>query len=57
MALVSTSANRSGAKPAKTEAQCRRLFGASVWVLPGKIGTRARPSRLIDYPSGRIVRA
>lgn len=57
MALVSTSANPSGAKPAKTEAQCRRLFGASVWVLPGKIGARARPSTLMDYPSGRILRA
>lgn len=57
MALVSTSANHSGAKPAKTEAQCRRLFGASVWVLPGKIGQRARPSTLMDYPSGRILRA
>jgi len=57
MALVSTSANVSGAKPAKTRAQCRRLFGASAWVLPGKIGTRARPSTLIDYPSGRILRA
>ena len=57
MALVSTSANRSGAKPAKTEAQCRRLFGARVWVLPGKIGARGRPSTLMDYPSGRILRA
>jgi len=57
MALVSTSANRSGAKAAKTEAQCRRLFGASVWVLPGKIGKRARPSTVIDYASGRILRA
>ena len=57
MALVSTSANVSGAQPAKTEAQCRRFFGARVWVLPGKIGTRARPSTLMDYPSGRILRA
>lgn len=57
MALVSTSANRSGAQPAKTEAQCRRLFGARVWVLPGKIGARGRPSTLMDYPSGRILRA
>ena len=57
MALVSTSANISGAKPAKTEAQCRRIFGASAWVLPGKIGPRARPSTLIDFPSGRILRA
>ena len=57
MALVSTSANPSGAKPAKTAAQCRRYFGSKVWVLPGKIGTRGRPSTLMDYPSGRILRA
>ena len=57
MALVSTSANLSGAKSAKTAAQCRRVFGASTWVLPGKIGTRARPSTLIDYASGRVLRA
>lgn len=57
MALVSTSANRSGAKAAKTATQCRRIFGQNVWVLPGKIGKRARPSTLIDYASGRILRA
>lgn len=57
MALVSTSANPSGARPAKTAAQCRRYFGERVWILPGKIGTRARPSTLIDYASGRVLRA
>lgn len=57
MALVSTSANVSGAKPAKAEAQCRRLFGVNTWVLPGKIGARKRPSTLIDYASGRVLRA
>ncbi len=56
MPLVSTSANVHGAKSAKTEAQCRRIFGAKVWILPGKIGTRKRPSTLIDYASGRILR-
>lgn len=57
MPLVSTSANVRGAKSAKTAAQCRSLFGANAWVLPGKIGTRKRPSTLIDYSSGRILRA
>lgn len=57
MALVSTSANVSGAQPAKTEAQCRRIFGGRVWVLPGKTGPRKRPSTLIDYSSGRVLRA
>lgn len=57
MALVSTSANVSGARPATTEAQCRKLFGACAWVLPGKVGARKRPSTLIDYASGRVLRA
>jgi len=56
MALVSTSANVSGRKPAKTEAQCRKLFGARVRVLPGKIGARRRPSTLIDYSRGQVLR-
>ncbi len=57
LALVSTSANVSGAAAAKTEAQCRRIFGTRVWVLPGNIGQRRRPSTLIDYATGRILRA
>lgn len=55
-ALVSTSANPSGKKPAKTAAQCRRMFGARVRVLPGRIGTRRRPSTLIDLASGCVLR-
>lgn len=56
MALVSTSANRSGAKPARTYAQCRRLFGENVWVLPGKVGTRKKPSTIRAWMSGKIIR-
>lgn len=56
MALVSTSANRSGAKPARTYAQCRRLFGESVWVLPGKVGARKKPSTIRAWMSGNIIR-
>lgn len=56
MALVSTSANRSGAKPARTYAQCRRLFGESVWVLPGKVGTRKKPSTIRTWVGGKIIR-
>ncbi len=56
MALVSTSANKSGRKPAKTAAECRRIFGASVRVLDGRIGTRRRPSTLIDLATGKILR-
>ena len=56
MALVSTSANQSGKKPAKTAAECRRIFGARVRVIAGRIGTRKRPSTLIDLATGTILR-
>ena len=56
MALVSTSANYSGGKSARTYAQCRKLFGDAVWVLPGKTGKRKRPSTICAWASGRIVR-
>lgn len=55
-ALVSTSANRSGGKPAKTWQQCQRLFGKRVRVLKGRIGARKRPSTLIDLASGKVLR-
>lgn len=56
MALVSTSANKSGQKPARTAAQCRRAFGARVPVIEGRIGARKRPSTLIDLASGTVLR-
>jgi L-threonylcarbamoyladenylate synthase len=56
MALVSTSANKSGKKPAKTAAECRKIFGARVRVIAGRIGQRRRPSTLIDLATGTILR-
>ena len=56
MALVSPSANKSGRKPAKTAAQCRRIFGAQVRVIDGRIGQRRRPSTLIDLATGTTLR-
>ena len=56
MALVSTSANRSGCKPARTYAQCQRLFGAQVWVLPGRAGKRKKPSTIRAWVDGKIIR-
>ena len=56
MALVSTSANKSGKKPARTAAECRRIFGARVRVIAGRIGQRRRPSTLIDLATGTILR-
>ncbi|HEX5338669.1 MAG TPA: Sua5/YciO/YrdC/YwlC family protein [Gallionella sp.] len=55
-ALVSTSANRSGQRPAKTYAECLRLFGGKVWVLPGRVGKRKKPSTIRAWADGRIVR-
>jgi L-threonylcarbamoyladenylate synthase len=56
MALVSTSANKSGKKPAQTAAQCRRIFGTQVRVIDGRIGQRRRPSTLIDLATGTTLR-
>ena len=55
-ALVSTSANRRGQRPAKTYAQCRRLFGKKVWVLPGRVGKRKKPSTIRAWADGQIIR-
>ena len=55
-ALVSTSANRSGQRPAKTYAECRRLFGNKVWVLPGRVGKRKQPSTIRAWVGGKIIR-
>lgn len=56
-ALVSTSANRSGQHPAKTYAQCQRLFGTKVWVLPGRVGKRKKPSTISLWADGKIIRS
>lgn len=55
-ALVSTSANISGMRSARTYTECRRLFGKDVWVLPGLVGKRKQPSRIVSWSDGRILR-
>ena len=55
-ALVSTSANHSGCKPARTYGDCLRLFGNKVWVLPGRVGKRKTPSRILAWADGKIIR-
>lgn len=55
-ALVSTSANRSGQRPAKTRAECQRLFGNKVWVLRGRAGKRKQPSTIRAWSDGKIIR-
>jgi L-threonylcarbamoyladenylate synthase len=56
-ALVSTSANRSGQRPARTYTQCQRLFGRKVWVLPGCVGKRKYPSTIKSWADGKILRS
>ncbi len=57
MALVSTSANISGARPARTSRECLRLFGANIKIVPGRIGKRRKPSTIQDISTGRIIRS
>ncbi len=57
MALVSTSANRSGRRALKTAAACRAAFGQRVRVLPGRVGRRRAPSTILDPSSGAVLRA
>lgn len=56
MALVSTSANRSGLNPARTYAACVRAFGREALVVPGLIGKRKRPSAIMDLVTDAVIR-
>jgi L-threonylcarbamoyladenylate synthase len=57
-ALVSTSANRSGHAPARTALQLRLRLGDAVdYLVPGRVGTQARPTRILDARSGAVIRA
>ncbi len=56
MALVSTSANRSGCKPAKTTRECYKLFGTQVKMIAGFVGKARKPSTIQDLVSGKIIR-
>lgn len=54
--LVSTSCNRAGKRPCKSEREVRRQFGRDVWVVGGRIGTRKAPSEIIDGETGLRLR-
>jgi L-threonylcarbamoyladenylate synthase len=56
MALVSTSANRSGQRMLRTAAECRREFGDKVLIIKGRVGQRRRPSTILDPSSGGVLR-
>ncbi len=55
--LVSTSANISGSRPARTALEARLRLGPAVdLVLPGAVGGLERPTEMRDGSSGRILR-
>ncbi len=55
--LVSTSANRSGGRPARRIFQVHRFLGGEVdCVVPGPLGGQPRPTAIRDLATGRAVR-
>ncbi len=57
MALVSTSANRTGQVPARSYREVLRRFGSDVdYVLPGRVGGRRQPTPITDADSGQLIR-
>ena len=55
--LVSSSANRAGAQPARELFQVRRFFGDQLdYLLSGRIGSSERPTGIRDLASGHIIR-
>lgn len=58
MALVSTSANKSGLPPARTALAVRAQFGGRVdAVLPGPVGGLAKPTEIREALTGKVLRA
>lgn len=56
-AIVSTSANPSGLRPARSLLTIRRHFGDRLdYALGGHCDPKAKPSRIIDLISGRVIR-
>ena len=55
--LVSTSANLSGGRSPRYSFQARQRFGTAVHYCPGQVDLGARPSRIQDLASGRVLRA
>lgn len=55
-ALVSTSCNRAGKRPCRSEREVWRQFGRKILLIGGRTGGRKRPSEIIDWASGRRLR-
>lgn len=57
MAIVSTSANRAGEAPARSDREVRRRFGRDIdYVLCGRVGDARAPTPIRDAGSGKLVR-
>jgi len=55
--LVSTSCNKHGMPPARTEVEARNYFDAGVdWVVPGECGPLEGPSEIRDAATGAVLR-
>ena len=55
--VVSTSANRTGARPARSALEVRRKFGDSIdYILPGDVGGNRRPSEIRDALTDQLIR-
>lgn len=56
-ALISTSANRTTAKPARSASEVRDYFGTDLaGILTGDLGSGEKPSEIRDLVSGNIIR-
>lgn len=54
--LVSTSANPSGAEPARSIEQVRAYFAQTVFAIDGKVNHNAQPSKIQDAITGQVLR-
>ena len=57
MAIISTSANRAGEQPARSDREVRRRFGRGIdYVLSGRVGNAPAPTAIRDADTGKLVR-
>ncbi|ASP17221.1 L-threonylcarbamoyladenylate synthase [Neisseria sp. 23W00296] len=54
--LVSTSCNRAGKRPCRSERETRRQFGRSARIVGGRCGQSKTPSRITDWATGKRLR-
>lgn len=56
-AVVSTSANRGGGSPARSQLQIRLRFATGIdYYLPGSLGGLKKPTQIRDLQTGRVIR-